>query len=108
MKPSLKRLGELEGKATKAPWFVVGPPWGEGDWVNAGNEDPHVGRFVADCLCPSEDQDESDTNDAAFIAESRNALPTLLRIAEAAKGYLHTWSDADEDALRAALAEIDP
>lgn len=31
------------------PWYVVGPPWGDGTWINAGSEDPHGGRFVIDC-----------------------------------------------------------
>ncbi len=31
------------------PWFVVGPPWGDGTWVNAGSADPHGGSFVLDC-----------------------------------------------------------
>jgi hypothetical protein len=30
-------------------WFVVGPPWGDGTWINAGSEDPHGGQFVVDC-----------------------------------------------------------
>lgn len=31
------------------PWFVVGAPWGDGTWINAGCEDPHGGTFVCDC-----------------------------------------------------------
>ena len=27
---------ELLSKATARPWFVVGDPWGRGDWINAG------------------------------------------------------------------------
>ena len=30
-------------------WYVVGPPWGKGDYVIAGHNDPHIGIFVADC-----------------------------------------------------------
>ena len=30
-------------------WYVVGPPWGDGTYIVAGSEDPHLGIFVADC-----------------------------------------------------------
>jgi hypothetical protein len=30
-------------------WYVVGQPWGHGDYVIAGHNDPHVGIFVCDC-----------------------------------------------------------
>lgn len=30
-------------------WYVVGPPWGNGTWINAGSPDPHAGTFVLDC-----------------------------------------------------------
>jgi hypothetical protein len=30
-------------------WYVVGPPWGDGTWINAGSADPHGGTFVMDC-----------------------------------------------------------
>lgn len=36
-------------KLTDRVWFVVGPPWGDGTWINAGCEDPHGGAFVVDC-----------------------------------------------------------
>jgi len=30
-------------------WYVVGQPWGRGDFVIAGHNDPHTGIFVCDC-----------------------------------------------------------
>jgi hypothetical protein len=33
----------------KEPWYVVGAPWGDGTWINAGTPDPHHEGFVADC-----------------------------------------------------------
>lgn len=30
-------------------WYVVGPPWGDGTYIIAGHNDPHLGIFVADC-----------------------------------------------------------
>jgi len=30
-------------------WYIVGQPWGRGDFVIAGHNDPHTGIFVCDC-----------------------------------------------------------
>lgn len=35
-------------KELRRQWFVVGPPWGKGDWVVSGHPDPHLGVMVAD------------------------------------------------------------
>ena len=47
-------------------WFVVGQPWGDGTWINAGSEDPHGGQFVVDCR-PLHDEGPSE-DEAAEIA----------------------------------------
>ena len=31
-------------------WYVVGPPWGDGVYIIAGHDDPHLGIFVTDCV----------------------------------------------------------
>lgn len=46
------------------PWFTVGPPWGDGTWINAGSEDPHGGTPVCDC--------EDDADIAAHIVKVHN------------------------------------
>ena len=30
-------------------WYVVGQPWGDGTYIVAGSDDPHLALFVADC-----------------------------------------------------------
>jgi hypothetical protein len=61
------------------PWFVVGAPWGKGDFIVAGHPDPHLGRYVAD----TEDYDgegENTLEHAAFIAAANPAtVARLLR-----------------------------
>lgn len=61
------------------PWFVVGAPWGKGDFIVAGHPDPHLGRYVAD----TEDFDgegENTLEHAAFIAAANPAtVARLLR-----------------------------
>lgn len=47
-------------------WYVVGQPWGDGTWINAGSEDPHGGQFVVDCN-PLHDEGPS-PEEAADIA----------------------------------------
>lgn len=70
-------------------WFVVGAPWGKGDFIVAGHPDPHLGRYVAD----TEDFDGEGENvleHAAFIAaanpvtiarllQERDALAAAMR-----------------------------
>jgi hypothetical protein len=59
------------------PWFVVGAPWGKGDFIVAGHPDPHVGRYVAD----TEDFDgegEDVLEHAAFIAAANPATVSAL------------------------------
>lgn len=74
-------------------WFVVGAPWGKGDFIVAGHPDPHMGRYVAD----TEDFDGEGENvleHAAFIAaanpatisrmlQERDALTAAVRHAQA-------------------------
>lgn len=77
----------LAADATPAPWFTVGPPWGDGTLIYAGDEDPHAGRFVADVAHPFEEQDEGRAvlADAEFIAAARSALPEALEALERAE-----------------------
>ena len=66
----LKKLAEA---ATPGPWFVVGQPWNpKADFIVAGNEDPHIGQYVAD----TEDFDGEGRNvqeNAAYIAAANPA-----------------------------------
>jgi len=63
---TIDRLRELEKAATPGPWMTAGE---EGNMVLAP-EEAVAGWMVSD--------------DAALIVESRNALPALLAVAEAA------------------------
>jgi hypothetical protein len=59
------------------PWFVVGAPWGKGDFIVAGHPDPHLGRYIAD----TEDFDgegEHVLEHAAFIAAANPATVARL------------------------------
>lgn len=49
-------------------WHTVDQPWGNGEWVIAGNNDPHAGKFICDCQPMTED-DENDENLAAYVAQ---------------------------------------
>lgn len=58
-------------------WFVVGAPWGKGDFIVAGHPDPHLGRYIAD----TEDFDgegEHVLEHAAFIAAANPATVARL------------------------------
>ena len=110
----------MDAKATKGPWFVVGPPWNDGPpFVNAGNADPHGGKPVCDLSIQTDHDDgriESeprDDEDAELIVTLRNALPALVRLIECADALrncqLHELMecgnayDAARDAVQAAI-----
>jgi hypothetical protein len=85
----LAALEALEQRATAAPWYAVGQPWGKGNWVNTA-EDPHAGCMIADfdtsiARDASHDADDADVDNAHFIAALRNALPGLLARVRAAE-----------------------
>lgn len=63
-KPNLKRLRKLEKTATPGPWLM------SGQWIQMGK-----------LLCTRMIHDQN----SALIVEMRNALPYLLRCAEAAE-----------------------
>lgn len=72
---------DLRGALTDLPkierWFVVGAPWGKGDFIVAGHPDPHLGHYVAD----TEDFDGEGVNvleHAAFIAAANPATVSRL------------------------------
>ena len=78
----LDALREMDAKATKGPWFVVGLPWNDGPpFVNAGNPDPHGGNPVCDLSIQTDHDDgriESeprDDEDAALIVSELEATP---------------------------------
>lgn len=80
----LDAIERREKLATKGPWFSVGHPWNDGAaYVNAGYEDPHLGRLVCtlDCQRDSETGEASteanDLNDAEFIAHAREDIASL-------------------------------
>ena len=74
----------------RAEWFVVGPPWGKGDWVVSGHNDPHV----AERVCDTED----------FDGEQPHALELAAYIA-AANPKAVAGLIAEIDRLRSDLAE---
>jgi len=94
--PSLRELSEA---ATKGPWYTVDTPWGEGDWIVAGNPDPHAGEFVClfDGSVIGDDTTDRAAENAAFVARletdyraGRLIDPTTLTEAVAtarAEGY---------------------
>lgn len=100
-------------------WFVVGAPWGKGDFIVAGNPDPHVGRYIAD----TEDFDgeaEQVLENAAFIAA---ANPFTVRLLLAELDALRTtvalfqqpgleaaarWIEKRREAFDAEFGQIDP
>lgn len=53
-------------------WFVVGAPWGRGDYVVAGHQDPHLGRYVAD-TSDIDGEGVDVLENAAFIAAANPA-----------------------------------
>lgn len=59
------------------PWFVVGAPWGNGDFIVAGHPDPHLGRYVADTE-NFDGEGEHVLEHAAFIAAANPA--TVMRL----------------------------
>jgi hypothetical protein len=64
-------------KKLRTEWYVVGAPWGQGDWVIAGHNDPHCGLPVCDC----EDFDGEQPHAleiAAYIAEANPAAVGAL------------------------------
>lgn len=87
----LDALAAMDAKATKGPWFVVGPPWNHGaPFVNAGSEDPHGGKPVCDTSIQEDHDDGTPTlapcvnEDAALIVACRNMLPKLIAYVRAA------------------------
>lgn len=82
----LDELGKRESEATEANWYVVGPPWGDGGFVVAGDPDPHVGRYVCntdDLLIMDDDEAEehgasNKLADAEFIAALRNNASEMI------------------------------
>lgn len=83
-----KKLRELAETFARKRWYVVEAPWGEGDFVVAGNPDPHGATFVADCRHEDPDGEEGDDQQrAAWIAATCPAavLPLLDEIDELTK-----------------------
>lgn len=72
----LDRLEELERKATKGPWVVVDTTYG-GFYLR---RDPSDGGMLAQITSLSDQE-----GNAALIAEARNALPELIRLARIGK-----------------------
>ena len=123
-KPSLSRLKELEAKATPTPWEHINHNWDESSVYGY----PQHGKHVCLCKQDGDDSDDDDGDDehqanAHLLAESRNSLPALIRVVEAAREYQATCEayekggdyidfvremDGVSAKLRAALAEIEP
>lgn len=117
----LAKREELEKAATPGPWSVVGYPWNESeDYVIAGHDDPHIGKFVCDCGgqrdFETEDQRSkpNECNDAHFIAAARNDaaevnawIREMVRLAElsALAASAHGEHDLAGE-LRAHIAKV--
>jgi hypothetical protein len=72
----MSTLKELSDAATPGAWHPVDTPWGNGEWIVAGNGDPHAGPMVCNCESMGDDRAEdgpSPQDDAAFIAALVNA-----------------------------------
>lgn len=80
----LREIEAAERAATPGPWYVVGPPWGDGSYIVAGCEDPHGGRYVLGIDEMHEETEEYSKGerdweaDLAFAAASRTWVPELL------------------------------
>ena len=102
-KIDIERLRKLLTEKTPGTWHVVETPWGDGDWITAGNADPHGGRAVADCRMVDDfDEDTVDHShaDAELVAAAINALPELLAVYEAACGLREALYDRACDRYR--------
>lgn len=82
---ALAQLQRLEREATPAPWYVAGPPWGDGTDLYTGNGDPHSGRFVCSVNPLGVEEGQAEIHgernllaDAKFIEVMRNHLPRVL------------------------------
>lgn len=72
-------LKDLSDAAQAGIWHTVDTPWGNGDWIVAGNPDPHAGQFV--CLfdgsligAEADGSFHADpAENAAFVADLVNA-----------------------------------
>lgn len=84
MNDELDQFGELRRALNDLSkvqqWYVVGAPWGRGDFILAGSPDPHRGRYVADT--ESIDGDGVDVlENAAYIAAA-NPMTVRKLLAE--------------------------
>lgn len=73
-----KRIGRGEREkaaemSSHEPVFVVGKPWGNGTWIVFGCEDPHAGKFFADCETPDGDDFQAAQERARRIVACVNA-----------------------------------
>lgn len=100
---------------TPTPYYVVGPPWGDGTYIVAGNPDPHAGRFVADFAPDLEEWEEDERDvlaDAEFVCRAANAHDDLMKVAHLIADYCFTevgsWQAGDPigKVYKAAVAAI--
>lgn len=97
----LKKREELEKAATPGPWSVVGHPWNElEDYVIAGHDDPHVGKFVCDCG----GQRDFETGDQASRPNERNDATRLATIGVAIRDERGDQGSYDDQRRKAFCA----
>jgi hypothetical protein len=101
----LEEWKKLAEKATPGPWYITGDPWfRDCSGVLAGNPDPHVAPMIADCeqLAGEREEWRNDhpgiacgdaDDDAAFIAASRTAVPSLVSEVERLREALRFYAD---------------
>ncbi|MDE2096728.1 MAG: hypothetical protein KGL39_05720 [Patescibacteria group bacterium] len=106
-----KRRAEIRERcanATKAPWSVVGQPWGDSTCVYTGTGDPH-GQLL---LCDTSEREWNSTDqnavaDAHFIAHARQDVPDLLAALEAAEQRIEMFEQQIQEWINEGVSRAD-
>ncbi len=107
---TIDRLKELEKAATSVQWKWY-PPNDDGEIIIEFSGASGTQDWGGLRVCPNGGSKRQYEADTELVAAARNALPALLKVAEAAKAYLHAGSAATcvdaRSKLDAALAELE-
>ena len=95
-----------------AEWFTVDQPWGDGDWIVAGNPDPHAGEFIVMCdpMIDVPEDVPSPQQIAARIVDDHNKATKLTHyeaLRKAARELIKDPGFHTEDKLREALTALE-
>lgn len=99
-KPSLKALRELHEKATPGPWVAEVDDTPNRCAGIAGPTQYDDYAYRGDIVVTDSGVYPPRMPDAALIVAARNALPALLAIAEAARGFDEWASDHGDTCLK--------